>query len=221
MNMLKRNLTTTAKCYVAVAALSLCLVNQGLSAGRSKAGTSVQAETAAILAAAQPEFDSLLDEAESAKPSFGFDADDNLHDVVMGDPMPVYTVSEDNACEFCDGDKVESVLKQSGQWLIPLTINGTLRTFIKVTEVSDNNTNKYVARLGSVSAAKVWRVILDRWPPQKNFHPKLVMYPGIPGYFFTIPEIDPQNMTDIVRVLAEVDKPTPLSPAAVIIHSWQ
>lgn len=217
----KQSLALTAKKIVATAVLTLCLADRGLPLDCAKPAAPGRTETAAILAAAGPEFDALLDEAATAKPSFGFDPDDDLHQAVMGDPMPVYTVSQESACEFCDGDKVESVLKESGQWLIPLNVKGELRTFIKVTRVSENNTNKYVARMGSVTAARVWQTILDRWPPQKNFHPKLVIYPGIPGYFFTIPEVNPQNMTDIVRIVAEVDKPAPLSPAAVIIHSWK
>lgn len=210
------------KLFASTAVLLLCLAGNATPSDSTQNAKTNAAEIAAILAIAQPKCDSVLEEAIKARSAFGFEADDDLSQAVVGDPIPVYTVDETDACDFCEGDKVESVLKESGQWLVPITINGTVRTFVKITKTSDNGTNQYVASMGSTAAAKVWRVILDRWPAKENFHPKLVMYPRIPGYFFTIPEVNPQNMTDIVRILAEVDnKPTALSPASVIIHSWQ
>jgi hypothetical protein len=141
-----------------------------------------------------------------------------LDEAVMGEPIPIYTVTQEDACEYCDGDEVSSILSESGQWLVPITVDGALRAFIQVSKTSSNT---FVAARGSTTAARVWKTIIQRWPTEKNFHPKLVVYRNIPGYFFTVPEVMPQNMTDIVKIMAESGKPATLSPATVILHSWR
>ena len=172
----------------------------------------------AILDAVQPKFDDLIDRAVHAKSAYGFDTDDDLNDAEVGDPVPVYTISERDAAAFSAGQKIDSILKVSDTWLVPVNVGGHLRTFI---EVSRNSDNTFEAGRASVIAARVWTTINIRWPANKNFHPKLVTYPGIPGYFFTVPEIEPPNMTDIVMMLSEVDQPVTLSPARVTLHSWR
>jgi len=173
----------------------------------------------AVLDAAQPRFDDLIDRALRAKSAYGFETDDDLNLAELGDPLPVYTVSEKDAAAFAPGQKIDAVLKVSGTWLVPVNVSGSgLRTFIEVTRQSDNT---FEGGRASVITARVWKTINARWPANKNFHPKLVTYPGIPGYFFTVPEIEPQNLSDIVVILSEVDHPATLSPAAVTLHSWR
>lgn len=174
--------------------------------------------TRAFKTAAQNGFDELMEKAAHAKDTYGFKTDDVLNDAVMGEPMAVYTVSKQNVLAYSAGQDLEPILELSGRWLIPINIHGSFRAFV---EISQTPTNTFVTKTGSPSAARVWKTIVKRWPAEKNFHPKLVVYRDIPGYFFTIPEIDPQNMTDIVQIVCEIDKPATLSPAAVIISSWR
>jgi hypothetical protein len=173
---------------------------------------------AAVQEAAQPKFDDLVDQAANAKSAYGFKNDDNLNDAQMGEPMPVYTVSPQDAAAFTEGQNIDSVLKQSGHWLVPVSVGGALRTFIQVSETSSNT---FEVGRASVITARVWNTITTRWPAEKNFHPKLVMYPSMPSYFFTVPELQPQNLTDLDQILSEMDRPATLSPASVTFRSWR
>ncbi len=175
-------------------------------------------QTVAIRKAAETKFDDMMDHAVHQKTAYGFESEDNLEDAKLGDPLPVYTVSEKDAAGFSPDQNVESILKPSGHWLVPVTVKGALRTFISV---SENSNHQFEAGGASVITARVWKTIASRWPAEKGFHPKLVSYAGIPGYYFTVPELQPQNMTDIVEVLAEVDQAADLSPALVTLHSWR
>jgi len=176
------------------------------------------ARRAAIVSAAEPKFDDLVDRAFRSKAAYGFESDDSLDAAELGEPVPLYTVNEKDASGYSGSQDIGSVLKESGRWLVPVNVNGALRTFIEVSETSNN---VFEATGTSVIAARVWKTIVARWPAEKNFHPRLVIHPGIPGYFFTVPEVYPPNMTDIVQILAEVDKPATLSPAPVTLHSWR
>ena len=173
---------------------------------------------AAVKDAAQPKFDDVVDHALRAKSAYGFATDDDLNDAELGEPMPVYTVSQNDVLHFSEVQNMDSVLKESGHWLVPICVGGSLRSFIEVSETSNQ---VYQVGRASVITARVWNKMIARWPAEKNFHPKLVVYPGIPGYFFTIPEVQPANMTDTVMILAEVDKPASLSPAKVTFRSWR
>jgi hypothetical protein len=208
------------KTFSTIVVILLCLASTGIPSDRAQ-GVNVKpghTQAVAVKNAARPAFDDLLDRAVHAKMAYGFASDDLLDEAVMGEPIPIYTVTQEAACEYCDGDEVASILSESGQWLVPITVDGALRAFIQVSKTSSNT---LVAARGSTAAARVWKTIIQRWPTEKNFHPKLVVYRNIPGYFFTVPEISPQNMTDIVKIMAEVDKPATLSPATVILHSWR
>jgi hypothetical protein len=175
-------------------------------------------QTEAIGKAAEPKFDDVMDHAAHEKTAYGFENEDNLEDAKLGDPLPIYTISEKDATNFSPAQDVESILKPSGHWLVPVTVKGALRTFISV---SENSNHEFEAGGASVITARVWKTIASRWPAEKGFHPKLVSFPGIPGYYFTIPELQPQNLTDIVEVLAEADQAANLSPALVTLHSWR
>jgi hypothetical protein len=199
------------------AVILLCLASTGIPSDRAQNGKPGHPQTALVKNAARLAFDDLLDKAVRAKTSFGFASDDSLDEAMLGEPIPIYTISAEDACEYCDGDAIDSILTESGQWLVPVTVEGALRAFI---EVSKTSSNTFVAVRGSTTTARVWKTIIQRWPKEKNFHPKLVVYGNIPGYFFTVPELSPPNMTDTVKVLAEVDRPAELSPATVILHSW-
>lgn len=177
-----------------------------------------QTKSAKFQEAALSGLDALLDKAERSRDIYGFKADDHLGQADLGEPIPVYTVNGEDAGNYSVGQEIEPLLQESGRWLVPVRVDGSFRAFI---EVDKTPTNTFVARTGSLTAARVWKKIIKRWPPEKNFHPRLVIRRDIPGYFFTIPEIDPQNMTDIVQFVSEVDRPTTLSPAVVILHSWR
>jgi hypothetical protein len=185
--------------------------------GLQKCGCA-QTKSAKFREAALSGLDDLLEKAERSRDIYGFKADDHLGQADLGEPIPIYTVNGEEAGNYLQGQEIEPLLQESGHWLVPVRVDGSFRAFI---EVYKTRTNTFVAKTGSLTAARVWKKIIKRWPPEKNFHPKLVIRSDVPGYFFTIPEIDPQNMTDIVQITSEVDKPAMLSPALVILHSWR
>jgi hypothetical protein len=78
--------------------------------------------------------------------------------------------------------------------------------------------DEYVAEPGSRALAMVYEKIEQHWPVSKGFHPQLVVNPNMPNYYFTIPELDQQNLTDIGDMFEYHPR---LSPATVILASWQ
>ncbi len=64
----------------------------------------------------------------------------------------------------------------------------------------------------------VYEKILEHWPVGEGYHPQLVINPNMPFYYFTVPELPEQNLTDTTRML---EFNPSLTPAAVILESWR
>jgi hypothetical protein len=76
----------------------------------------------------------------------------------------------------------------------------------------------YVPGKGNKSLAMAWGKIQQKWPAKEGFHPLLLVNPAVPGYYFSVPELPVQNITDTVEMFY-FNPGT--SPADVILASWR
>jgi len=166
-----------------------------------------------LLKAAQDKFDKVIDMASKNPDIFGFAPDDKFDEVKLGDPIRVYTVAPADRDNYQDGQPIKAILQPANQWLFPVILNDEVRVMIPVRRVG----KQYAADNCSRSLAMVYEKIEERWPASDGYHPQLVANPNLTGYYFTIPELADQNLTDTGEMFQY--NPT-LSPASVILASW-
>jgi hypothetical protein len=159
-------------------------------------------------------FGNLIDTAYKYPDACGFKPDDNLLDARLGAAILVYQITAPDRAGYQAGQPVQPLLKPADRWVFPVLIGDQIRSMVQVTREG----HKYVPGDSSRSLGLAWGKILARWSDAQGFHPRLVINPDIPGYFFTVPELAQQNLTDTDKMIFFHDEP---SPAAVILASWR
>lgn len=167
-----------------------------------------------LLRAGQAAFGNCMDMVTKYPDAYGFGPNDVYSDAKLGDPIPVYTVAEEDRAKYESGQPIKPLLKPSNQWVFPVLMGDRICCMVSVKYTGRD----YVPEKGSKSLGVAWNKITERWPASEGYHPCLVINPEIPGYFFTVPELPMQNMTDTVRLF---DYSPHLSPADVILASWR
>ena len=146
--------------------------------------------------------------------AYGFEPEDAFAATKLGDPIQIYTIEETDRAQYQAGQPVKSLLKPTDQWVFPVIAGDRVCCMVQV-----NYTGRdYVPDKGSKLLGLAWNKIVQRWPASKGYHPCIVVTQDIPGYYFTVPELANQNLTDIVQMF--YFRPT-LSPADVILASWR
>ncbi len=146
--------------------------------------------------------------------SYGFRTEDTFQKATLGNAVPIYTISETDRAKYQSGQRVKPLLKSTGQWMFPVLSGDHICCMVKVTY----DGHEYVPGESSKSLGQAWSVISEKWPAEAGFHPQLVVYPAMPGYYFTVPELSVPNVTDTVKMT--VYQPD-VSPADVILASWR
>ena len=156
----------------------------------------------------------VLDKASRYPEAYGFLSEDGFKPAKLGNPIPIYTIVEEDRAKYKSGQPVQPMLKPTSQWVFPISQGDSIRCMVRVTY----NGHDYVPGEGDKSLAAAWNKIMDKWPTDQGFHPHLVVYPSIPGYYFTVPELPTPNVTDTIHLL---EYQIHLSPADVILASWR
>ena len=164
--------------------------------------------------AGQLAFNNLMSLANKYPDAYGFTATDVFSETTMGKAIPVYTVSEGDRVSYKKGQPVEPILKSANQWVFPVYAGSRLCCMVQVSY----NGHDYVPGSGNKFLALAWNKINERWSESDGYHIRLVVNPGIPGYYFSIPELPEQNLTDTYQMF--LIHPN-LSPAEVILASWR
>jgi hypothetical protein len=165
------------------------------------------------LEVAQDGFAHVMDLAHNYRDTYGFLPDEDLEAARLGDPIPIYRVALQEQDTY-KGQPVSSLLKPSDEWVYPVVLANRIRYFVQVRY----DGHDYVRGLGSRALAMAYEKILDRWPASEGFHPKLVTNPNLSFYYFTIPELPDQNITDTSRMF---DMNPSLSPATLVLAAWR
>ena len=167
-----------------------------------------------LLMAGQTAFGNVMALAGKYPDSYGFMTEDYLDDAKLGDPIPIYTIAEEDRSKYRTGQPVQPLLKPCNRWVFPVMMGDRICCMVQVKKVG----KEYVPGGGIKSLAQAWSKILENWPANQGYHPQLVVNPQIPGFYFTVPELSMPNMTDTV-MMTYFNPCT--SPADVILASWR
>jgi hypothetical protein len=164
--------------------------------------------------AGQAAFNSMLDQATKYPDAYGFMPEDIFTETTLGAAMPVYTIAEKDRHAYQNGQPVGPLLKSANQWVFPVYAGQRLCCMVQISY----NGRDYVPGKSSKFLAMAWTKIAERWPVSEGYHPHLIVNPAIPGFYFTIPEVEMPNVTDMFQMF--YINPS-LSPADVILASWR
>lgn len=165
------------------------------------------------LKTAQDAFDDVMNLACTYPTSYGFTPDECLADARLGNPIPIYTIAPQSQMHYT-GQPLKTLLKPAEEWVYPVILNRSIRFMVTVRF----DGWRYVPGEVSRALAMHYEKILARWPAGEGYHPQLVVIPKMPGYYFTIPELPRENITDTSRML---DFNPSLAPATVLLAGWQ
>lgn len=167
-----------------------------------------------LLMAGQTAFDNVMDMANRYPDAYGFQDGDFLSDAKLGAPMPVYMIDENDRANYQSGQAVKPLLKSAKQWVFPVMMGDRICCMVEVRQLG----HEYVPGSGNKSLALAWSKITEKWPAEDGYHPLLLVNPEIPGYYFTVPELPQQNITDTIQMFYFHPG---ISPADVILASWR
>ncbi len=167
-----------------------------------------------LLMAGQTAFDNVMDSANKYPDAYGFQDGDFLSSAKLGDPIPVYTIQENDRANYQRGQELKPLLKPAKQWMFPVMMGDRICCMVEVRQ----HGREYVPGSGNKSLALAWNKIMEKWPVEDGYHPMLVVNPDVPGFYFTVPELPQQNITDTIEMFYFHPG---LSPADVILASWR
>lgn len=158
---------------------------------------------------AQDGFSDAMNQANFYPATYGFKPGENPMAAGLGDPVPVCKIEQPGGMSL-GNQPLNSLLKPADEWLYPVFLAGHVRFMVSVRCVQGG----YVLGRGSRALGMSYDKIISRWPASQGFHPQIVVLPNRPFYYFTIPELPDQNLTDTVRML---DYSPTVTPASVIL----
>jgi hypothetical protein len=174
----------------------------------------VHTEQERLVMAGQTAFDNVMDLANKYPDAYGFQAGDFLSDAKLGTPIVVYTIEESDRANYQNGQPVKPLLKPARQWVFPVLMGDRICCMVEVSQAG----REYIPGKGNKSLAMAWNKINEKWPAEEGYHPMLVVNPEVPGYYFTVPELPQQNLTDTIEMFYFHPG---TSPADVILASWR
>ena len=169
-----------------------------------------------LVQAGNEAFGNLIYMANSQRDACGFLPNDNLRHAQLGDPVPVYEIAAPDRAGYQSDKAVKPLLKATERWMFPVLVDSQIRCMLQVERNGHNYS--YVPGSTSKTLGMAWNKILEKWPTTAGYHPQLLINPEMPGYYFTVPELAEQNITDTEKMLYS---PGDLSPAAVSLASWR
>jgi hypothetical protein len=167
-----------------------------------------------LVMAGQTAFDNVMDLANKYPDAYGFLAGDFLSNAKLGEPIVVYTIGESDRVNYRNGQPVKPLLKPARQWVFPVLMGDRICCMVEVSQTG----HEYIPGKGNKSLAMAWNKINEKWPAEDGCHPMLVVNPEVPGYYFTVPELPQQNLTDTIEMFYFHPG---TSPADVILASWR
>jgi hypothetical protein len=193
--------------------LSMALSSATLLLASDPMATNDAAMLDGIKQAAQEAAKLYLPRAAGRQKIFGFEPEDRLSSATLGTPVELYTLNDASVQAYHSGP-IAALIEPTGQWLVPVTIGGTNRALIAVSQTDDG---KWMGTtFGMAPLARKWQNIQGWWPAAEKFTPQLIIWPAAQGYFFSIPQVQPPNLTGLSDIPAtHVDLQTTPKPRLV------
>jgi hypothetical protein len=159
-------------------------------------------QTDALKSAAPAALRKMLPSLDSAwmKQRHGFDGDDDLKNVSVGEPFQPHILTEDAVKKYREGDAVLKALEPYAKWYLPVISKGKTACWLSLYQNSAGNWQ--ADSLGMADWAHVWAEVCREWPATKGYSPTFVIMPSRQRFYFTIPEATPANLTPLSRPTA-------------------
>jgi hypothetical protein len=155
-----------------------------------------------VTKAAQDGLPKYLRGALAVAKGFGFDKGDSIQHATLGEPFQVFSVVSPDT--FQRGISCKSVAKVSKKWFFPVLMRGEAKTVLEVFLRKDGIWE--AAGIGGTAIAKSLGAIRARWPLEKGYDPYLIDFPPFHKTYFTVPEVDDYNLTEVARRRAMAPK---------------
>jgi len=195
-NLAQRMIACRPSGFVILALASLFILQASPALSDSLIESDIS-ESNEISQAAQEGFRMFLPRAEAQKKSYGFETNDIVSEAVLKPPVELFILDEKRVLAYQSGQSVESLLKPTGQWFVPVAIGGSNRAMIQVTQTAEHKWSG--TGWGWSPLARGWQMIETWWPASGKFTPLLIISPQMSGYYFTVPQVPPANLTPFVN----------------------
>jgi hypothetical protein len=149
--------------------------------------------------------------AEKRKTVYGFETSDRFDSAILKSPVELYAFNDSELLAYHSGQPLTALIQSTGQWLVPVAIGGTNRAMIGIIATDDGKWTG--STFGMAPLARKWQNIQAWWPTTEKYTPQLIICPAAAGYFFTIPQVQPPNLTPLSDIPAtHIDPQTAPKP---------
>jgi hypothetical protein len=128
------------------------------------------------------------------KKTHGFAAEDDFKELSLGEPFEPFYLNPDGIGKYAGG-KVMDSLVPSATWSFPVFSRGHLACLVSVVKWTDGKLLE--EKLGMPELARAWAAITEAWPAGKGYTPIFIVVPSHQRFFFTVPQVEPPNMTPV------------------------
>ena len=129
-----------------------------------------------------------------AKALYGFEAGDDLSRCHLGAPLQQHTITPASLKKATANPAVSSVVSDTSMWFFPVMLGAETKAMLVVDHMPDG---WKAVSLGYAGLARELNAIRAQWPESKGFHPRLIVVFQAKQYFFSVPEVDDFNLTQI------------------------
>jgi hypothetical protein len=146
-----------------------------------------------------------------SKELYGFSPGDDLSQAKLGGALRMHTITPAALEKSSSSGSVSSILSETSMWFFPILVERESKAMLVVDR--DGETWKAVS-LGYAGLGHQLNELLAKWPESKGFHPQLIAVFQAKRFYFTVPEVDDFNLTEIRLPRGGFSKSTTLVPTA-------
>jgi len=146
-----------------------------------------------------------------SKEQYGFASTDDLSATRLGAPLQMLTIKPTAIDKSSSSTTVSSILSETSMWFFPIRIETESKAMLVVDR--DDATWKAVS-FGYGELGHELNELLAQWPDSKGFHPQLIAVFQAKQFYFTVPEVDDFNLTQIKLPQGGFSRPTAQAGAA-------
>jgi hypothetical protein len=132
---------------------------------------------------------------------YGFSAVDDLSRAQLGGALRMHTITPVSLESSSSSTPVSSIKSETSMWFFPVLLDGESKAMLVVDR--EGEAWKAVS-LGYAGLGHEWNGLLAQWPESKGFHPQLVAVFQARQFYFTVPEIDDFNLTQLTLPQGEL-----------------
>jgi hypothetical protein len=144
---------------------------------------------------------------------YGFASTDDLSAARLGAPLQMLMITPSAIDRSSSGTTVSSLVSETSMWFFPIRDESESKAMLVVDR--DGGTWKAVS-FGYAGLGHELNELSAQWPDSKGFHPELIAVFAAKQFYFTVPEVDDFNLTQIRLTPGGFSKPTVPAVAAAV-----